>query len=146
MGWQQARLIILEDFCASIDPHLQRLTDLNPFTASTIIAAYDLPIDTVALAYAVFALGMTAMNDLEGGQLYFDVSCEMVKYFVAPPTRQICMSYFLQHVFALRTGTLGFAHGIVAKAVRCAHDLDLHRQSTDTDGLQLYLLIYMADQ
>jgi hypothetical protein len=70
----------------------------------------------------------------------------MAERFVGRPTFDLCLMYLVQHMFAFRVGTSHYAQGMIAHAVRIAHDLDLQQGSMGIAGLQLYLLLYMSDQ
>lgn len=110
------------------------------------VTTTSLPLDTIALIFAALALGAVATGEPGHGRFYFGVSTEMVKHFVGAPTLDLCLAYFLQHLFALRSGTSNYAQGIMAQAIQIAHGLGLHENSHGIRGLQLFLLIYMADQ
>lgn len=56
-------------------------------------------------------------------------------------TLALCLACFLQHMYALRTGTSNHARGFLVQAISHAHDLRLPHNVHGLRGLQLYLLI-----
>lgn len=146
MGFQDAKLVDIEELYATIQLHQEDLHHLSPTNASVTATTQRLPCDAIGLVFASLALGAVASGDFGHGRFYFGVSTELVKHFVGQPTLELCLTYFLQHVFALRLGTSNYAQGIMAQAVQIANGLGLHDNSHGIPGLQLYLLIYMADQ
>jgi hypothetical protein len=105
-----------------------------------------LPVDTIALVFAALAFGAVATGEPSHGRFYFEVSTEMVKHSVGLPTLDLCLSYFLQHLLALRSGTSNYAQGIISQAIHVAHALGLQQNTHGKRGLLLFMLIYMADQ
>ena len=146
MGWQDAMLVDIEDLHAVASSHIQHLREPTSAAMSTMVTRHALPADTSALIFVAMSLGAVANADFKRGCFCFDVSIELVKQFVGQPTLHLCVAYFLQHTFALRAGTTNYAQGIVVQAIQVAHDLGLHRNLYGVQGLQIYLLIYMADQ
>lgn len=120
--------------------------DLSPASILSICAANCLPIDSAALMLVAMAHGTTTEGNMTRGQLYFETSAEIIKHFTGQATIHSCLTLFLQHVFALRIGTLNYAQGLNVQAIQQAHTLGLHRNTHGNAGMQLYLLIYMADQ
>lgn len=146
MGWQDAQLVDVEHLQAVARTFIDQLQDLSPSVVLMTVTAHRLPLDAVALMFGAFALGAVATGEISHGRIYFNVSTELVKHYVGQSTLELCLAYFLQHVFALRIGTLNYAQSIIAQAIQIAHDLDIQRNRHGVQGLQLYLLIYMADQ
>jgi hypothetical protein len=146
IGWQDAHLIDIDELHNTARKHIEYLAALSFSIARVTGIPLCLPADTVALIFATVAIGAVATGELSHGQFYFDISIEMAKHFVGRATLDLCLACFLQHVFALRTGTSNHARSIIAHAIQNAHDLGLHHNSHGTRGLRLYLLIYMADQ
>lgn len=146
MGWQDVDLIDIEELHAIACDHLPHLQDLSPVRVAVTIARNSLPVDSIALVFAALALGACATADLSHGVFFFSMSSEIVKHFVGHPTLDLCVAYFLQHVFALRSGTSNYAQGIIAQAVQAGQALGLHENSCGIMGCELFLLIYMADQ
>lgn len=146
MGWQDAKIVDVNELDATARKHLEPSLDLSPSEVSMVVTRNRFPVDSIALIFAALALGAVATGEFGHGRFYFGVSTEMVKHFVGRPTLDLCITYFLQHVFALRSGTSNYAQGIMAQAVQVAHDLGLQENSHGIRGLQLFLLIYMADQ
>jgi len=105
-----------------------------------------LPVDMLASVFAALALGAVATGEPGHSRFYLGVSTEMVKYFVGQPTLNLCLSYFLQHLLALRSGTSNYAQGIIFQAIHVARALGLQQNSHGNRGLLLFSLIYMADQ
>lgn len=146
MGWQDADLVDIEDLHATACTCTEHLLDSVPSVVSRTIASQRLPADSVALMFSALALGAVASSDFGHGRFYFDISTEVVKHSVGHATLELCLAFFLQHAFALRVGTLNYAQTIIRQAIQGAHDLELHHNKCGIQGLQLYLLIYMADQ
>jgi hypothetical protein len=146
LGWRSSQMVDVEELYDAAVDHLMALTDLSTRGIAVLLTRIRLPVDTIALVFAAFSLGAIATAETGHGRFYFDVSTEMVKYFVGPPTLNLCLSYFLQHLLALRFGTSNYAQGIISQAIHIAHTLGLQQQSHGSRGLLLFLLIYMADQ
>lgn len=146
MGFQDTKLVDIEELHATIRSHQEFLQDLSPSNTAVMATTHRLPCDAIGLVFAALALGAVASGEFGHGRFYFGISTEMVKHFVGQPTLELCLAYFLQHVFALRLGTSNYAQGIMAQAVQIANGLGLYDNSHGIQGLQLYLLIYMADQ
>lgn len=125
---------------------MKNLSDLSSRGISVLLTRTHLPADTIALLFAALALGAVATGEFRHGLFYFEVSTEMVKYFVGQPTLDLCISYYLQHLLALRSGTSNYAQGIISQAIHVARALGLQRNSHGNRGLLLFLLIYMGDQ
>ncbi|KAK4498621.1 hypothetical protein PRZ48_011280 [Zasmidium cellare] len=146
MGFQDTKLVDIEELHGSVRNHLDSMQGLTPSNASAILSTRRLPSDSIGLVCAALALGAVASGEFGHGRFYFAISTELVKHFVGQPTLELCLAYYLQHVFALRSGTSNYAQGIMAQAVQIANGLGLYDNSYGVQGLQLYLLIYMADQ
>lgn len=146
MGFQDAKLVDIDNLHATTRSYQEHLQDLSLSNALTTATTHGLPCDSIGLVFAALALGAVAGGEFGHGRFYFGISTEMVKHFVGQPTLDLCLAYFLQHVFALRSGTSNYAQGIMAQAVQIANGLGLYDNSHGIQGLQLYLLIYMADQ
>lgn len=145
MGWQPP-LVDIEELHATACTYLGTLQDVLASGVTVAVTETTMPVDSIALIFAALALGAVATGDIGHGCFYFGVSTEMVKHFVDRPTLDLCLVYFLQHTFALRSGTSNYAQGIMAHAIQISHGLGLHENSHGIRGLQLFLLIYMADQ
>lgn len=136
----------IEELNASFLEHLTTLSDLSSGAIAVLLTKARLPVDTIALVFAALALGSVALGESGHGKFYFGVSTEMVKYFVDRPTLNLCLSYFLQHLLALRSGTSNHAQGIISQAIHVARALRLQQHSHGDRGTLLFLFIYMADQ
>lgn len=145
MGWQPP-LLDIEELHATACTNLGTLQDVLASGVTAAVTQHTMPVDSIALIFAALALGAVATGDIGHGCFYFGVSTEMVKHFVDRPTLDLCLVYFLQHTFALRSGTSNYAQGIMAHAIQVSHGLGLHKSSHGIRGLQLFLLLYMADQ
>ena len=146
MGWQDPPLVDIEELNSLACSYLEALQDLVASGVAATVAETAMPVDSIALMFAALALGSVATGELGHGCFYFGISTEVVKHFVERPTLELCLAFFLQHVFALRSGTSNYAQGIMAQAVQVARGLGLHENLCGVRGLQLFLLIYMADQ
>ncbi|KIW21508.1 hypothetical protein PV08_02088 [Exophiala spinifera] len=146
LGFRDPGLVDVEELHAVSRLYLDTLVDLSPRGISMMLTRTRLPVDTIALIFAALALGAVASGELGSGRFYFGVSTDMVKYFVGQPTLNLCLSYFLQHLLALRSGTSYYAQGMISQAIYVAHELGLQQNSHGDRGLLLFLLIYMADQ
>ncbi|KAF7191008.1 hypothetical protein HII31_07632 [Pseudocercospora fuligena] len=145
MNWEDARLVELDELQAIAKAHSKDLQELSPSSLVAIGKAHHL-LDSFALLLAAIALGSVALGCLDHGQFYSRISAEVVKHFEGRATLDLCLAYFLQHVFALRSGTSDDVQSILTSAIGTAHELCLHHKAHGIRGLQLYLLIYMADQ
>lgn len=146
MAWQDPPLIDIEELHSTACAHLEPLRDLVASGVAVVVTKTDMPVDSIALLLAALALGCVATGELRHGYLYFGLSTEMAKHFMERPTLDLCLTYYLQHIFAMRSGTSNYAQGIMALAIQAAHGLGLDKNSHGTRGLLLFLLIYMADQ
>lgn len=146
MGWEDASLVDIEDLHSVACRLSDRLEKPSASRVLTAVRKHRLPADSIALVFAAIAFGAVATNRLDHGKSYFSISTETLKHFVGQPTMDLCLALFLQHVFAIRTGTSNYAQGIIAQVIQVGHELGLHRGDHGIRGLQLYLLIYMADQ
>nr|POF13028.1 hypothetical protein CFP56_10176 [Quercus suber] len=146
MGWQDAKLLDILELHATACTYTEHVLDLTPNAVMASLATIQCPLDSIALVFVALALGSIATGELSHGQCFFNISTEVVKHFAGSPTVELCLGYYLQHVFALRTGTSNYQQGIIAQAVQTAHDLGLHRNAHGVQGLKLFLIIYMADQ
>lgn len=146
MSWQDANLVDLLKLHNTACTIIESSSTLSTSAVIMTATVSHSPLDSVALVFAALALGAVASGDIVNGRLYFDISTEVTKHFVGKSTLDLCVADFLQHVFALRVGTSNYAQNIISQAIQHAHDLGLHRNSRGIQGLQLYLLIYMADQ
>lgn len=146
MSWQDANLVDLVKLHNTACTIIESSSTLSTSAVIMTATVSHSPLDSVALVFAALALGAVAGGDIVNGRLYFDISIEVTKHFIGKSTLDLCLADFLQHVFALRVGTSNYAQNIISQAIQHAHDLGLHRNSRGIQGLQLYLLIYMADQ
>ncbi|KEF52345.1 uncharacterized protein A1O9_11585 [Exophiala aquamarina CBS 119918] len=146
LGWRSPQLIDVEELHTTSRIHLETLVDLSPRGISVLVSRTRLPVDTIALVFAALALGAVATGEPGHGRFYFGVSTEMVKYCVGELTLDLCLSYFLQHLHALRSGTSNYAQGIILQAIHVSRALGLHQNTHGNRGLLLFMLIYMADQ
>lgn len=126
--------------------HLDAFVDLSPRGISMLLTTTRVPVDTIALTFAALALGAVSTGESGHGRFFFEASNEMVKHFVGQSTLELCLSYFLQHLLAIRFGTSNYAQGIISQAIHIARVLGLQQNSHENRGLLLFLLIYMADQ
>lgn len=146
LGWQSPQLIDVEELHTAFRIHLETVVDLSPRGISVLLSRTRLPVDAIALIFAALALGAVATGEPGPGRFYFGVSTEMGKYCVGQLTLDLCLSYFLQHHLALRSGTSNYAQGIISQAIHVARALGLQKGSHGNRGLLLFMLIYMGDQ
>jgi hypothetical protein len=143
LSWQDAKFFSIEYLQATIDMHNIELQNIH---LSGIPTTHTLPFDAVALVFAAFSLGAAHEGLFENARFYFDISIRMVEHHAGQATLDLCLTYLMQHMSALRMGTSNYAQGIITRAVEVAHDLHLQHGRQGVQGLQLYMLIYMADQ
>lgn len=148
MGWEDAKFVDIERLHEIVQTYCKGLEELTypDKDLSTTVAAHRLPLDLTATVCGALAFGALANGEYARGQSYFTISTELAKHFAGIPSQELCLAYFLQHVFALRTGTSNYAQSIMAQTIQIAHEIGIHQGMYGTPGLQLYLLIYMADQ
>nr|POF26034.1 hypothetical protein CFP56_22182 [Quercus suber] len=146
IGWQDAKLLDVQELHVTACTYAEHLLDLSPNGVRASAITEQFPLDSVALMFVALALGAIATGELSHGQTLFEISTEVVKHFAGSPSMQLCLAYYLQHMFALRIGTSNYQQGIIAQTVQTAHDLGLHRNTYGVQGLKLFLIVYMADQ
>jgi hypothetical protein len=146
MGWHGTRLVDTEAMHDSIITISKHLSGLSASNAASVLATHGFALDYVALLYAALSLGALSTGATNLSAVWHDISIATSSYFVGPPTLDLCLSCFLQHMYALRTGTSNLARGFMVQAISHAHDLSLQQNFHGIRGLQLYLLLYMADQ
>lgn len=104
--------------------------------------------DQVALLYAVLALAALSRGHMTDSAALSEELDRTIGLYSGPPTFHLCLAMYLQHVYVLATGTLNRARSVITNTIQIAHDISLYkmRSAHDIRGLQLYLLILLADQ
>ena len=147
IGWSGLDLVSVTHLKATIAPVYSILPQMTPLDAYLYIVRDNIAPDGLALAFAAIALGSIAVGELSLGSLFFGISTELVKHCVGCPTLATCLVNYLHYMVSLHIGaTSNHARGFVIQAIQYAHDLRLQQGSHGIRGLEIYLLLYMADQ
>ena len=131
----------------------------NIDVGSTSARLDDLALAFAALAFAALpfaplafsALTSEAFNDnnVEVPLAFLELSMKSAEDYVGPPTLNLVLASFLQHICVLRTGTSNRCRALIAQAVQAAHDIGINRSRPSHNPLQtarLYLALYFTDQ
>jgi hypothetical protein len=111
-------------------------------------------LDGLALAFAALAFSALiykAFNEsnFEVPLAFLELSMKTAEDYVGPPTLNLVLASFLQHICVLRTGTSNRCRALIAQAVQAAHDIGINRCGSSHNPLhtaRLYLALYFTDQ
>lgn len=146
MGWQGTAILDLRETIARADRVFSHIPDLAQCNAHVVLEVPGLPMDFIAILFAALAVGAVATGPPYTSQYFSNISAEAIRCFTGRSTMDTCLALYLQHYLALRTGSCNHAKSFLVQAVQQASDLRLQHNVHGNPGLQLYLLIYLADQ
>lgn len=113
------------------------------------VASTSARLDDLALAFAALSFEAFTESNAEVPLAFLELSVKSAEDYVGPPTLNLALANFLQHVSVLRTGTSNRSRALIAQAVQTAHDIGINKRGPGHNPLQtarLYLALYFTDQ
>ncbi|KUL86890.1 hypothetical protein ZTR_05365 [Talaromyces verruculosus] len=113
------------------------------------VASTSARLDDLALAFAALSFEAFTKSNAEVPLAFLKLSVKSAEDYIGPPTLNLALATFLQHVCVLRTGTSNRSRALLAQAVQTAHDIGINRRGPGHNPLQtarLYLALYFTDQ
>ncbi|KAE8352450.1 hypothetical protein BDV28DRAFT_135097 [Aspergillus coremiiformis] len=114
------------------------------------LVSLNIPLDRICLLLS--ALGLCCIYPKQtdkNASTYFLGSRYLLKHHAVKPSLDLCIAFYLQHLYLLKTGPDNQDTTALAMAIHTAHDLKINeRESADSDTLpaRLYLFLYFHDQ
>lgn len=105
--------------------------------------------DDLALAFAALTFEAFTESNNEVPLAFHKLSMKSADDYVGPPTLNLALANFLQHIFVLRIGTSNRSRALAMQAVQAAHDVGINKCCSSHNSLQtarLYLALYFTDQ
>lgn len=117
---------------------IQDLIDLN------------IPPDRLGLLLSALALCCIYPKQIDSNaSAYFLASRYLLNYCYVKPSLDLCIAYYLQHLYLLKTGPDNQDTTALTMAIHTAHDLKINKRGSPdrcTLPAKLYLFLYFHDQ
>ncbi|KIW13784.1 hypothetical protein PV08_08975 [Exophiala spinifera] len=141
-------LVNMEELKASAAALFQSASDPNPSLGDVDLHTTGIPMDRLALVFAVLANSTFELRDPQICPAFLELSTILCEDYAGESTFDLVVTFLLQHVCVLRTSTSNRARDLIGQAVRAAHELGINRGRGVRNAFhaaRLYLLLFFCD-